>query len=311
MKGLELSEKYYKEYGKKMLQAAFPEYESRIATGLAGEGSECFGFDDEVSKDHDFGPSFCIWLSDSDYECIGKEMQALYESLPAEYMGVRFENHSAYSDGRRGVMRMGDFFEKLTGSRDGTYSWQDFLFVPEYAFAAAVNGKVFEDKSGQFTQMREKIKNAMPEDIRLKKIAARAAAMAQSGQYNFSRCIRHGEYGAAAVALSEFAKQTCMMVYLLNRQYCPYYKWMFRGVSQLEILSDTGKKLDELLTKSWSETGKAQKADLIEDICSEIIDELKAQKLTQVSADYLETHAFSIMQKIENPQIRALHVLQG
>ena len=62
MTGLELAKAYYETYGKRMLAEEFPRYVDRIAVGLAGEGSECFGFDDAISRDHDFGPSFCMWL---------------------------------------------------------------------------------------------------------------------------------------------------------------------------------------------------------------------------------------------------------
>ena len=53
MKGLELAKAYYEEYGRPMIREKFPDYEGRIAVGLAGEGSECFGYDDEISRDHD------------------------------------------------------------------------------------------------------------------------------------------------------------------------------------------------------------------------------------------------------------------
>ena len=61
MKGLELSRSFYEGAGAPMLQERFPELLGRIAVGLAGEGSECFGFDDELSADHDFEPAFCLW----------------------------------------------------------------------------------------------------------------------------------------------------------------------------------------------------------------------------------------------------------
>ena len=71
MKGLELSQKYYMEYGIPMIKNIFLNYENRIAVGLVGPGSECYGFDDSLSTDHDFGPSFCMWLTNVDYENIG------------------------------------------------------------------------------------------------------------------------------------------------------------------------------------------------------------------------------------------------
>ena len=58
MKGLELAEKYYEAYGRKMIEENFPEIRDQIAAGLVGQGSECLGFDDEISMDHDYGPSF-------------------------------------------------------------------------------------------------------------------------------------------------------------------------------------------------------------------------------------------------------------
>ena len=87
MKGLELSYQYYLEIGRPMLREKFPEYSGRIAAGLAGEGSECLGFDDEISRDHDFGPGFCIWLTESDNERTGRQMQAAYEELPGYFGG--------------------------------------------------------------------------------------------------------------------------------------------------------------------------------------------------------------------------------
>ena len=48
MKGLELSKEYYKSFGEPMLRERFPELFDKIAVGLCGSGSECFGFDDDI-----------------------------------------------------------------------------------------------------------------------------------------------------------------------------------------------------------------------------------------------------------------------
>ena len=46
IKGLELSEAFYKEYGESMIKSEFPHLLDKIAIGLVGAGSECFGYDD-------------------------------------------------------------------------------------------------------------------------------------------------------------------------------------------------------------------------------------------------------------------------
>jgi len=50
MKGLDLAEAYYGSVGLAMIRERFRAFEDRLAVGLAGPGSECFGFDDEVSR---------------------------------------------------------------------------------------------------------------------------------------------------------------------------------------------------------------------------------------------------------------------
>lgn len=87
MKGLELARTYYMECGRAMIQEQFESYASHMTVGLCGEGSECFGFDDEISKDHDFGPAFCIWLDREVMEQIGEDLMAAYEALPACFGG--------------------------------------------------------------------------------------------------------------------------------------------------------------------------------------------------------------------------------
>lgn len=68
-----------------MIHEKFSEYERRIAVGFAGEGSDCFGFDDEISMDHDYGLGFCIWLTDEDFESIGSSLQEEYQNLIETY----------------------------------------------------------------------------------------------------------------------------------------------------------------------------------------------------------------------------------
>ena len=50
MKGIEVSQAYFAEYGMPMLQGQFPDVLPHVAAGLFGSGSECFGYDDGLSR---------------------------------------------------------------------------------------------------------------------------------------------------------------------------------------------------------------------------------------------------------------------
>ena len=218
MKGLELSKRYYMAYGKEMISNGFPALKGRVAAGLAGQGSECLGFDDDISKDHDYGPSFCLWLNREDFGIYGRALMEEYRKLPMEFEGVKGREVSVHGKDRVGVLCIPDFYYRLLGTEDVPGSNREWLKIPEEALCMATNGDVFEDPFGEFSRIRKGLLNYYPEDVRIKKIAARAAVMAQSGQYNYARAMKRGEYVAAKLALAEFIKSTGSMVYLLNKK---------------------------------------------------------------------------------------------
>ena len=110
--GIELCAAYYNEYGAPMLREKFPEYVNKIAVGMVGEGSECFGFDDKLSQDHDFGPGFCIWVTEADYNEIGEQLQKEYEKLPKNFQGIERKS-TKYGKNRVGVWKIEAFYRNL------------------------------------------------------------------------------------------------------------------------------------------------------------------------------------------------------
>ena len=307
MRGLEEARQLYEQYGAPMLHERFGDWEGRIAVGLAGHGSECFGFDDELSRDHDFPQGFCLWLDDETDRAIGVPLARAYRLLPF----ARAEERSALGGTSRGVRRIGDFYRRYTGSDGAPESLLQWLSIPDHALAEATNGEVWRDDEGLFSEIRTALLCGMPEDVRLKKLAARVVTMAQAGQYNYPRCVRHGEYGAAVLALAEFVHAACGAVYLLNRRHMPYYKWQLRGMEGLEKLSPLCDALDFLLTAANDEEGRILKSAVIEDICVTVVGELRAQHLSHGSWDYLEPHAFEIASHIQSPELRAMHIMEG
>lgn len=333
MKGLELSELFYREYGRDMIADLFPEYENVIAVGVAGEGSDCFGYDDEISRDHDFEAGFCLWIPDRLEHELEFKLSRAYGRLPEEFYGVKRAKQSLWGRNRRGVILTGEFYSRFTGCPGAPKTLMEWLGTPEYSLACAVNGAVFRDDLGEFSAVRRELSAGYPEDVRLKKIAARAALMAQSGQYNFERCLRHGEAGAARMALHEFVQNGLSMVFLLNHRYMPYYKWAFRAARELPAYSEIAERMERLLLGDQAEGGRGARSpradaasheaerlsgldeaavlEQIETISGGIIEALRGQGLTDGSWDYLEPHAFEVMERIHDGTLRNLHVMEG
>ena len=224
-------------------------------------------------------------------------------------MGFEKGKSNYYANSRYGVKTIGDFYLPLTGKKGAPETVWEWLNIPEHSLAAAVNGSIFRDDLGEFTKIRETILCGMPEDVRLKKIAARAAIMAQSGQYNYFRCVAHGEKGAAAIAVSEFVKNTVSLVYLINGKYAPFYKWALRGMENLEIFSEFAPILTDILTEDYSKTEEKQAK--IEKICSDVAEYFRQSGLSRSSTEFLEPHAYEIQNKIKDINIRSLHVMEG
>ena len=312
MKGIEVSQAYFAEYGMPMLQGQFPDVLPHVAAGLFGSGSECFGYDDGLSRDHDFDPGFILLLPGEDVVDRKLEfaLERAYAALPAEFMGVKRPKLAPVSGARRGVVRMGDFLADKTGSPAGELTVSQWLAVPSYALAEAVNGAVFYDGSGEFTRVRERLAR-YPGDIRRKKLAGHLLLAAQAGQYNYPRCLGHGETAAAQLAVIAFVQSAMEAVFLLNNMYQPFYKWRFRAMRALPKLSILAELFEYLITTDNDGQLAQDKAEVIEGIAADLIEELDAQGLTNANCDDLEKHAYSVNDSIADGNIRNLHILAG
>lgn len=318
IQGLAVCQEYYEKFGKDAIEEVlcrFPQV--KIAVGLAGEGSQCLGFDDELSRDHDFAPGFCIWLSDEDYETAGSSLQKAYDSLPSSYLGM--SRNTMIAQERMGVMTIRRFYRQFTGCT-GTDQLPglpqtnlEWFMAPEHALASATNGRVFRDDSGVFSQVRKHLLAFYPEDILRKKIAARAAILSQAGQYNLLRVIRRGDQTAALLSAARFSEAALSMIHLLNRRYTPFYKWARRSAAGLPLLSDSVDKLSELIScLSFSSAEEKERAGsraftLTEEICGAIAEELRRQKFSTTQSDFLQDHLTDIMSGIRDPQIKSMH----
>lgn len=313
-KGLQLCREYYETYGKPMLHTQFAAYEDKIAVGLCGEGSDCFGWDDALSQDHDWGPGFCMWVSDEVYAAIGEQLAQAYDALPQEFKGYKRAVGPRIRE-RRGVHTVAGFYERLLGKgniknltaniQDTDINWQE---IPDEALAAATNGEVFADGEGSFSAVRTLLQKGFPGRIAYLKIAEAAARFSQGAQYNFARMVSRGDEVAAALSLAEGLKYGMKLLYYLDGDYPPHDKWLYRGICEKTDKNEEAALFSRLLgrqSRNADQQGAPvredevlkQKEALIEKLAGLLADILYEQDLVSSREPYLDAHTAELLQK--------------
>jgi Domain of unknown function (DUF4037) len=258
-------------------------------------------------------------------------LQERYDALPKRFAAFERPVEGPYAGKRTGVFEVKDFYRRFVRYDHVPATLAEWRALPETYLATATNGRVFVDPLGEFIAFREGLLAFYPEDLRLKKVAARCAAAGQAGQYNYHRSVVRGEVVAAQVALSTFVEAVISLVYLLNKRYRPFYKWMHRGMRELAIL---GAPCHELLAElcaepgvgagtgasggSWAKTGPeavaagsvayVHRERIVEDISALVIAHLRACGLSSVESDFLLDHARAVQATIQNEALRNLPV---
>jgi len=311
MQGLDLARTFYA-VCRPMLRAGIPDIMDRAAVGLVGEGSECFGCDDALSHDHDFGPGFCLWLPRAELRAALPRLEAALAGLPGEFAGLASRLAPQRRQGRVGPLGLEDFYGFFTGLPHPPATWEEWLRIPEWQLAACTNGAVFEDGAGEFTRWREVLLGFYPRDVFLKKLCARCMVMAQAGQYNLPRSLGRGDGVAAMLAGARFAEAALSLVYLCNGRYMPFYKWAARLAADLPVLGlEVTRTLRELAACPLRDAGDARAGEAVEEFCAATAAHLRRAGLSSASGDWLWEHGPSILRQVENADLRRLDLLQG
>lgn len=306
---LDICQEYYKRYGLKMINDKFHEYMDQIAVGLCGEGSECLGLEDDISLDHDCGPGFALYVSDEVYDAIGIELSKAYEELPKVFLGYIRQNTS-YGNNRTGVCRIRDYYKRILGIdylNDAKFDWES---VDESLLATAVSGRVFVDPLGEFSRIRNSILEYYPDNIWKEKLSRELIYAAQTGQYNYGRCMARKDYVSALIALSEYMKSIMHVAFLLNKVYCPYYKWQHMLLHRQAVLPEIASILEAMADMpsqrdAWENYHYNQNpnpndliAQTIEIVAKLVTDKLNSMGLSNSRDPYLEVQGKEIINKI-------------
>lgn len=244
--GLDLSRQFYQEAVRPVLDAAFPGMPHSAA--LLGRGSEVLGFDDEMSRDHNWEPRVLLFLRDEDH---ARDGDAIGETLRQE-LPPRFQDYPTdYS-----IFTLRDYFlEHLDVDIDGEVRAHDWLTFPEQQLGMITAGAVYHDEVG-LQAVRDRFAY-YPRDVWLYllvsgwwRIHPEANLVGRAGFVG-------DELGSALIG-SRLVLDLMRLCFLMERQYAPYSKWFATAFSRLSSAAELSPILwTALRAQRWLERERA------------------------------------------------------
>jgi len=328
MQGIELSRRFYTDVVRPWLNTTAPDL--RHAAALVGYGSELLGFDDELSRDHNWGPRVHLFIDRKAFDQRAHGLVAEFSNaVPTHFLGEpigwRSRPHPpAGGDEAVGALDHGleihtveGTLERLLGIRsvDGLTAPQ-WLAFPEQRLLALTGGAVFHEDSGRLTQARSALAY-FPHDVWLYKIACQWRRIAEEQAF-VGRAGQVGDDLGSRVVASRLVRDVMRMAFLLSRCYAPYAKWFGSAFARLPLAGSLSPLLRQvLLAEGWQERGESlaaaylalarrQQADGIGGEVEPVVGPYFERPFATINADDLIA---ATLQGIEDPAIKSLPIV--
>ncbi len=274
--GLDLSESYYLEAVKPLLQCHFPAMQ--ISAALLGDGSEVLGFDTEMSQDHDWGPRVMLFLSESDHAKVGKHIDSmLQKNLPKSFRGfstqfatpnqvveLRSNSESQSAQQLEGspechsveVLTAQKFISQHIGfDLSKEIEPSDWLTFPEQKLATIVAGRIFEDYIG-LQAIRDRFAY-YPNDVWLYLLACQWTRIEQE-EHLMGRAGYAGDELGSAVIAARLVRDLMRLCFLMEKQYAPYPKWFGTAFASLKSAKTLAPLFHQILASTtWENRQKS------------------------------------------------------
>lgn len=248
--GREISVAFIREAVWPVLEAYLGGEAKRVAIAVIGTGSDVSGLDDEISRDHHWGPrANVMFLPGDETTLLPRARDILTTHLPREFRGFTVAQGLVIMTG---VCCTGidDFFRYFLGTAELPGGDPDWLKLCETDLLHVTGGEVVIDGPGELTRRRAFLRY-YPDAVWRKRIADWCMYITgRDAPYNLHRLAKRGDNFTSAIYKGQYAKQAMELCFTLNRQYAPYTKWLRRLVETLPPPGpEIARRLDELMAE--------------------------------------------------------------
>jgi hypothetical protein len=264
--GITLSESFYNEAARSILERCFPDVPH--SAGILGWSSEVLGYDDLTSTDHNWGPRFQLFLSKHDYDKRADQIsEALSEQLPLEFRGYPTNFGISVQGDQRAMARsitgpvahkidihtVDGYFERYLGLKtQGELGAADWLSFSEHKLLAVTRGKVFHDGLETLESARKRF-SYYPHDIWLYILASQWAKIGEEETF-VGRCAQVDDQLGSMLIAGRLVRNLMHLCFMMERTYAPYSKWFGTAFSELRCGPTIGPTLEAVVrAQTWPE----------------------------------------------------------
>ena len=149
--GKDVARMLFAEWGLPYLRDQQPHIVDRVAAILC-LGSDSLGNDDELSRDHNWGPRFTLVLTGPDKRRYGRKLQRdLHEAAPGEWKGHSFRHNRQ----RVPVESLNQYLVRLVGVSHAPTTVGGWKRTREENLYMVRHATVFHDPLGEFSRGRK------------------------------------------------------------------------------------------------------------------------------------------------------------
>jgi hypothetical protein len=238
MSGGELARRFHADVVAPLLAQAMPGL--AYAAGRLGSGSDVLGFDDAMSRDHDWGCRLTLVVDEADRDAVPHVTELLERELPGSYRGhpVRFpltwdssRTHNVdvstvagFATGRLGV------------DPTGGLPVLDWLVLTGQSVLEVIAGPVFTDRTTELAPVRAALR-WYPPDIERYVLAAGWQRLSQEMPMVGRTAERGDELGSQLLS-AQLAGDLMWLAFALSRRWPPYAKWRGAAFQALSVAAD-------------------------------------------------------------------------